>query len=167
MTTADAGITSRAFFSRSGSPPAMSPMIRELTASPAHPQVITKPMAVPVMRGKASPTIASVVGKTGAMESPARKTSAKAVGGRLVRSIRKVVIAMAADAKSVTVTAGTRMRIGETPTRPINRPSANPSEKNVESARFGNPLRDEVSGQPIPDAHLAADVEKKEEPEQY
>jgi hypothetical protein len=30
-------------------------------------------MAVPVMRGKASPTMASVVGKTGAMEIPAQK----------------------------------------------------------------------------------------------
>ena len=51
----------------------MAPIIRELTAKPVHPQVMTKPMAVPVMRGKASPTIASVVGKTGAIESPLKK----------------------------------------------------------------------------------------------
>ena len=49
-------------------------MMRELTARPNQPQVMTTPMAVPVMRGKASPTMASVVGKTGAMETPARKT---------------------------------------------------------------------------------------------
>lgn len=82
-------------------------MSRELTASPAQPQVITNPMAVLVMRGNASPTMASVVGKTGAMESPARKTSAKAAAGLLVRSMRYVVMAMAKEATKVTVTAET------------------------------------------------------------
>lgn len=43
-----------------------------------HPQVTTNPVAVLVIRGKASPTIANVVGKAGPMESPARKTSANA-----------------------------------------------------------------------------------------
>jgi hypothetical protein len=72
---ADAGITNNAFLSRKGSFPAIEPMMRELTASSTHPQVITKPIAVPVMRGKASPTMANVVGKTGAIEMPAKKTS--------------------------------------------------------------------------------------------
>ena len=54
ISTAEPGIRSRAFLRRSGSPPAMAPMMRELTARPAHPQVMTKPMAVPVMRGKGS-----------------------------------------------------------------------------------------------------------------
>ena len=70
-----------ALFKRAGSSPAMAPIMRELTASPAHPHVITKPMAVPVILGKALPTIASVVGNTGAMETPAMNTSTKAAVG--------------------------------------------------------------------------------------
>ena len=55
INTADPGIRSRAFFSRGGSSPAIAPMIRELTASPAQPQVIANPIAVPVIRGKLCP----------------------------------------------------------------------------------------------------------------
>src|ERR1039458_5275994 len=102
MRTAEAGMTSRAFLSRLGSGPAMAPMMRELTARPTHPQVMTMPIAVPVMRGNAVPTMARVVGKTGAMETPAMKTSTEAVIGLLVRSIRQVVTAMAMDAAKVT-----------------------------------------------------------------
>src|ERR1039458_3116034 len=112
--TAEAGMRRRAFLSRKGSPPAIAPMRRELTASPAQPQVMTKPMAVPDMRGKALPTIARVVGKTGAMERPAINTRTNATVGLEVRSMRNVVTAIATEAASVTVTAGTRMRIGET-----------------------------------------------------
>ena len=107
INTADPGISSSAFFSRVGSPPAIAPMIRELTARPAHPQVMANPIAVPVMRGNADPTIASVVGNTGAIASPAIKTSAAAAPGFFVRSIRNVVTAMATEAASVTVAACT------------------------------------------------------------
>src|SRR6202161_1682052 len=96
--TDEAGITSNALRMRLGSPPAMAPMMWELTARPAHPQVMTMPMAVEVMRGKASATMARVVGKTGAMERPERKTSAAAAPGLFVLSMRKVVTAMATDA---------------------------------------------------------------------
>jgi len=41
ITTAAPGMSRSAFFSRSGSPPAIAPIKRELTARPAHPQVIT------------------------------------------------------------------------------------------------------------------------------
>lgn len=85
----------------------MAPMMRELTANPAQPQVMAKPMAVPVICGKAVPTIASVVGKTGAMAIPARKTSAAAAAGLLVRNIKNVVMAMAMEEARVTVAAGT------------------------------------------------------------
>jgi len=55
--TADPGKTSRAFFRGCGSPLAMAPMMLELMARPIHqtsihPQVMTNPMAVPVMRAK-------------------------------------------------------------------------------------------------------------------
>src|SRR3954451_10229916 len=99
--TAEAGKMRSAFLSRRGSEPAIDPMMRELTASPTQPQVMTKPSAVPVICGKAWPVIANVVGKTGAMETPAMKTSANAVPGLLVWSIRNVVIAMAIDAPRV------------------------------------------------------------------
>src|SRR5580700_3093894 len=102
INTAEPGMRSSAFLSRSGSPPAMAPMMGELTASPAHPQVMTNPMAVPVMRGNALPTMASVVGKTGAIESPAMNTSTHAALGLRVRSMRNVVTAMAMDAASST-----------------------------------------------------------------
>src|ERR1017187_5132531 len=75
ITTENAGITSNAFLSLLGSPPAIAPMMRELTARPSQPQVMAKPMAVPVILGKASPTMASVVGNTGAMATPAKNTS--------------------------------------------------------------------------------------------
>src|SRR5215472_17742219 len=107
MRIADTGNRSNAFFKRNGSPPAMEPIIRELTASPTQPQVITNPMAVPVMRGNAAPVIASVVGNTGAIERPATNTSANANEALLVRSMRNVVIAIAMEAPSVTSTGGT------------------------------------------------------------
>ena len=107
ISTEKAGITSNAFFRREASVPAIAPMMRELTARPIQPQVMTSPMAVPDMRGKASPTMASVVGKTGAMEIPARKTRTAAAPGLFTRSIRNVVIAMATEAQKVTVMAGT------------------------------------------------------------
>ena len=65
----------------------MAPMMRELTARPIHPDVMAMPMAVAVMRGKASPTMASVVGKTGAMATPAQKTMMAAMVGLLVCSM--------------------------------------------------------------------------------
>ena len=105
--TAAPGITSKALRRRRGSPPAIVPMRRELTARPVQPQVMTMPIAVLVMRGKASPTTDRVVGKTGAMESPARKTRTKAGTVRLVRSMRKVVTAMATEAASRTAMADT------------------------------------------------------------
>ena len=73
ISTDIAGSTSRAFFKRARSPPAMDPMMRELTASPIQLDVIAIPIAVPVMRGKTSPSSATVVGKTGAMAMPAKK----------------------------------------------------------------------------------------------
>ena len=56
----------------------MPPMIRELTASPAHPNVIATPMAVLVSRGKNSGTMASAVGNIGAMDNPAKNTNSPA-----------------------------------------------------------------------------------------
>ena len=60
ISTDDAGISKSAFLSRRGSPPAIPPMIRELTASPAHPQVMTNPIDVPGRLGKLLPAIARV-----------------------------------------------------------------------------------------------------------
>src|SRR5271166_3509693 len=105
MITEHPGITIRAFLNLAASPPAIAPITRELTASPVHPQVITKPIAVPVIRGKASPTIARVVGNTGAIDNPARKTKTQAAVAVLVRNIKNVVIAIAIDPTMVTVTA--------------------------------------------------------------
>src|ERR1017187_2242163 len=107
------GINSNAFFRRLGSPPPIAPMMRELTAKPHQPKVMTTPSAVPVMRGNASPTMASVVGKTGAMETPARNTSIPATLALLVLSIRYVVMVIRMAAASVTKGAGTLIRMGE------------------------------------------------------
>src|ERR1019366_897304 len=49
-------------------------------------------------RSGSPPAMARVVGKTGAMERPAMKTRAAAATGLTVRSIRKVVMAMAMEA---------------------------------------------------------------------
>ena len=136
---ADAGMRRRAFLRRRGSPPAMAPMSLELTARPAQPQVMTKPMAVPVMRGKAVPVMARTVGKTGAMERPAMKTSTAAAAGLTVRSMKNVEMAMATEATRVTWMAGTRMRMGETPTRPTSRPRANPRERMLSARDSGMP----------------------------
>jgi hypothetical protein len=51
--------------------------------------------------------------------------------GLFVRSIRNVVTAMAIEAASVTSIAGTWIRMGETPTRPMSKPRANPSDNIV------------------------------------
>ncbi len=79
MSAAVPEISNSAFLTRSGSPPAIAPMICELTASPIQLYVMTNPIAVPVIRGNPEPTSASVVGNTGAIEMPARKTNAPAL----------------------------------------------------------------------------------------
>ena len=56
--------------------------------------------------------------------------------------------------------------MGDTPTRPISMPERKPERQNVERARFGNALGDQMARQPVPHAHLAGDVEKQEEAEQ-
>src|ERR1039457_7593819 len=86
ITTENAGISSNAFFSLLGSPPAIATMMRALTARPSQPQVMAKPMAVPVILGKASPTMASVVGKTGAMANPAMNTRIQAAFSKRKRT---------------------------------------------------------------------------------
>src|SRR5215467_4708507 len=103
MTTENTGITSSALLRRLGSPPAIAPMIRELTASPIQPQVMANPMAVPVIRGNTFPTIASVVGNTGAIDTPARNTRIQAPVTPRARRASHVVSAMAAEAARVTV----------------------------------------------------------------
>ena len=82
----------------------MAPMSGELRARPAQPQVTANPVAVAVDCGKLEPTMASVVAKTGAMETPARKTRTAATAGRLVRSMKNVVTAMATAAHRMTLT---------------------------------------------------------------
>ena len=144
----------------------MAPMMRELTARPTQPQVITKPMAVPVMRGKALPTMASVVGKTGAMERPAMKTSTTAMPGLLVRSMRNVVMAMAMDAARVTSIGGHMMQDRRDADAADEQAEREAEREDVESARLRNALGDEVARQPVPDAYFAGDVEKQEEAEQ-
>ncbi len=105
------GITSSAFFRRAGSPAAMEPITRELTASPIQLEVIAIPIAVPVMRGNTSPMRATVVGNTGAMHIPARNVSIQATVGWLVCSMAKVMIAIKMDAASVTERPETEIRI--------------------------------------------------------
>src|SRR5450755_4889199 len=73
------GMISNAVFNCEASLPAIEPIIRELTARPIHPQVMTTPIAVAVILGKASPTMASVVGNTGAIARPAQKTKIPAM----------------------------------------------------------------------------------------
>ena len=104
-------------------------MIRELTASPIHPHVMTIPSAVAVPTLKAAPVIASVVGKTGAIETPARNTVSHVTPGRVVRRARNVVTAMAAAAPIVTFTGETNANSGATAMRPTSNPSAKPSER--------------------------------------
>src|SRR5260370_41954805 len=74
MIIAITGSTSKAFFSLLGSPPAIEPMMRELTARPIQPEVITMPMAVPVTRGKKTPPNPKMDRDTGANATPDRKT---------------------------------------------------------------------------------------------
>src|SRR5258707_10542800 len=83
-----AGSSSSAVFRLAESTPAMDPMMGELTASPIQPKVITIPMAVAVMMGNASPTMASVVGNTGAMARPAQNTAIQARVGSALSSIK-------------------------------------------------------------------------------
>jgi hypothetical protein len=105
------GSTSRAFFNRVGSPAPMDPMMRELTASPIQLDVIAIPIAVPVMRGNRSPMSATVVGKTGAMDMPARKVTIHATVGLRVCNMANVMIAIKTDAAKVTVRPETEIRI--------------------------------------------------------
>src|SRR4051794_2983364 len=77
------------------SAPDSAPINGELRASPSHPAVMATPIAVAVWTGKASQTIAMVVGNTGPMANPAANTVIAASWGSLVSSIRYVAIAIA------------------------------------------------------------------------
>ena len=57
-----------------GSGPDNHPMTGELRINPLNPQVIAKPIAVAERERNIFPIMATVVGKTGAMAIPARKT---------------------------------------------------------------------------------------------
>src|SRR5438552_16764792 len=73
-----AGNSSKAVCKRLGTVPAIAPMMGALMARPIQPLVITMPMAVAVALGNASPTMASVVGKTGAMARQPQNTATAA-----------------------------------------------------------------------------------------
>ena len=73
---------------------------------------------------------------------------------------------MATDAASVTSTAGTWMRMGVTPTRPMSRPRANPSERMLRARDSGMPWAMRWRGSQFQTPHFAGDVEEKEESEQ-
>ncbi len=79
--------------------------------------------------------MASVVGNTGAMATPARNTSIQATRGSRVCSIRYVVITIRMDAASVTVSADTEISTCEAPTRPSSMPERESERQNVQSAR--------------------------------
>ena len=144
----------------------MAPMMWELTARPAHPQVMTMPMAVEVMRGKASATMASVVGKDGSHGESGEKDE-DGGGTRFVgpqheescnshgyRSGQRDVDRRNADEDG---------RDGDAADEQAERESQG---KDVEGARFGDALRDEVADEPVPDADFAAHVEEEQESEE-
>ena len=141
----------------------MAPMMLELTARPVHPQVMTKPMAVPVMRGKASPTMARVVGKTGAMVSPAAKTSAKAAAG-LGGPEHEEGRDGHGDRRVQRDGDGGHVDEDGRDSDTADEEAEGESEReDVEGARLGNALGDEVARKPVPDADFAGDVEEEEE----
>ena len=96
-------------------------------------------MAVAVPTLNASPAIASVVGNTGAMATPAQKAAIQETFGSVVCSAKYVVMTMRIAATSVTVEEGTVMRIGETATRPSSNPRANPSDRMFNARVSGLP----------------------------
>ena len=163
MAIEEAGITSNACRSRLGSPPAMTPIIRELTASPSQPLATTMPSAVDAIRGNVLPTMAIVVGNTGAIETPARKTSIPATDGLCVCNIENVVIAMATAAASKTQRGRTWIRTGETATRPANSPSANPSDRIFRARDCGMPSCRQVPREPVPHSDFARHVKEQEQ----
>ena len=144
----------------------MAPMILELTARPVQPQVMTKPMAVPVMRGKAVPVMASVVGKTGAMARPAMKTSAPAAVGLTVRSMKKRGDGHGDGGCQQDLNRGHADENGRDADAADEQAERKSERKDVERAGLGNALGDEVAGKPVPDANLAGYVEEEEGSEQ-
>src|ERR1017187_9368759 len=114
-------------------------MIGLLTASPSQPEVITMPMAVAVMRGNASPTSASVVGKMGAIAKPAQNTTTQAADGLLTCNMANVVMAIATEAPRVTARADTLMRIREITRRPTSSPRAKPRERILNAVDLSSP----------------------------
>ena len=162
MRTEKAGRMRRAFLRRRGSLPAMAPMRRELTARPTHPQVMTKPMAVPVMRGKAVPVMASVVGKTGAMASPARKTRAAASGWLDGAEHEECGDGHGDGGGEKHLDGGDADEDGRDGDAAEEQAEGESEREDVEGAGLGNALGDEMAGQPVPDADFAGDVEEEE-----
>ena len=147
---------------RKGSPPAMAPMILELTARPAQPQVMTKPMAVPVMRGKAVPTMARVVGKTGAMERPAMKTKAAAATGLTVLEHEQRGDGHGDRGGQEDLNCGDADEDGRDADAADEEAESESEGKDVEGAGLWNALGDEVAREPVPHADFAGDVEEEE-----
>ena len=108
--------------------------------------------------------MARVVGNTGAMARPEMNTSAAAPPAWFVRSIRNVVMAMATEAASRTRSGETWIRTGETADAPHQQSQCESQRKDIERARLGNTLRDEVARQPVPHAHFARHVKEQQKP---
>ncbi len=137
--------------------------MRELTASPIQLDVMAIPIAVPVMRGKTSPSSATVVGKTGAMAMPAKKVRIHATVGFRVCNMAK---------RQDRHQDGCGQRDREAGDRNQNLRGRQPSEEepqreserqNVERSNLRHALRDQVLHQPIPHAHLTCDVQEQQQ----
>ena len=71
--------------------------------------------------------------------------------------------AIATEAHSRTRTADMWMRMGDTADAAQQQAKRKSQRKNVQRARLGNALRDQMAGEPVPHPDFAGDVEKQEE----
>ena len=138
-----------------GSEPDNHPITGELRISPLNPHVIAKPIAVAERERNIFPMMATVVGKTGAIATPARNTMVDIAHTGMGCRIRYVKTAIATEQPTVTASGEARMRIGVAATRPKSNPHAKPRERTVRARALGIPIAMRYLGNQfqIPNSH--------------
>jgi len=138
-----------------GSGPDNHPITGELRIKPLNPHVMAKPIAVAERERNIFPIMATVVGKTGAIAMPAKKTQVEISHCGIGCRMRYVNTAIAIEQLTVIAKGDTRINIGVATTRPNSNPEAKPSERIVSARALGIPIAMRYFGSQfqIPNSH--------------
>jgi archaellum component FlaG (FlaF/FlaG flagellin family) len=135
--------------------PDSQPIIGELIISPLNPQVITNPIAIADWLLKSLPTMAIVVGNTGAIAVPAKNTAVPVIHWDIGWRTKYVVPIIDREHTVVTVKGEMRQSTVVATIRPNNNPHAKPRESISSATALDIPvlIRNFGSQFHIPNSH--------------